>query len=309
MLGTSYFTLACAKAILDAGCEISLMVTLPKTLLPLCSANIMKFSESQGLPWIESEDINSEKTLTYLRKYNPDYIFSSWPMILKEKILKLPKYYCIGSHPTDLPHNRGRHPLHWLIILGYQESKISFFVMTEGVDSGDLISQESFQISSTDTIREVNESMNVAAYRGIITLCRNLLAGERLVRVSQEKEQANHWRKRGLFDCIIDPRMSAEAIIKLVRSFSPPYPCVKLIASENKVLNIESAEFVNFQDEIALKRKEPGSILSVMKKYIVIKADDKPVKLNTLEVISQSFFEKNRYVYPPLKYLETVKAM
>ena len=47
--------------------------------------------------------------------------------LIKKEILEIPKKYCIGTHPTALPFNRGRHPLHWLIAIGIPKTALSFF--------------------------------------------------------------------------------------------------------------------------------------------------------------------------------------
>ena len=73
--------------------------------------------------------INSSKSIKILSYHRADFIFVSWPKIVKADILDTPKYFCIGTHPTNLPYNRGRHPLHWIIALGISETKLSFFMI------------------------------------------------------------------------------------------------------------------------------------------------------------------------------------
>ena len=73
----------------------------------------------------------------------------------------MPNNFSIGTHPTALPFNRGRHPLHWVIDLGISETKLSFFKMDEGVDTGNIILQCPFQIDEGDEIEDVNSKMNL----------------------------------------------------------------------------------------------------------------------------------------------------
>ena len=65
-----------------------------------------------------------------------------WSQILKKNILSIPNKYCIGFHPTKLPHNKGKHPLIWSIINDLKVSSTSFFIMNNKIDDGDLISQK-----------------------------------------------------------------------------------------------------------------------------------------------------------------------
>ena len=72
------------------------------------------------------------------------------PSIVAQSIsenLKIPTIGTIGSHPTDLPRNRGRHPLHWSIVLGFVKSKVSFFWMNKKIDDGKIILKKSYHLT------------------------------------------------------------------------------------------------------------------------------------------------------------------
>ena len=46
--------------------------------------------------------------------------------------------------------------------------------MDKGIDRGDILLQVPFTISSDDTINDLNDKMNQAAYEGTINLCKKL---------------------------------------------------------------------------------------------------------------------------------------
>ncbi len=118
VLGTSDFTLACAQALIKCNATVSALISVPAEGRPLNSADIEAFAKKANVDYIEFNDINSAESLEYIRGKAPDYIFSSWPKLINNDVLAAPKYFVIGTHPTDLPRNRGRHPLHWIIDLG-----------------------------------------------------------------------------------------------------------------------------------------------------------------------------------------------
>ena len=63
------------------------------------------------------------------KKKNPDLIFCmNWNNLLKKNILKSSKGV-IGYHPSDLPLNRGRHPIIWSIALGLKKIGSTFYFM------------------------------------------------------------------------------------------------------------------------------------------------------------------------------------
>ena len=302
MLGNSEFTLHCTKALLDSGSDVCAMISMPNHSRPSNSADIALFSKQKGLSYHEIEDINSPESLTLLSTYSPDYIYCEWPRILGENVLNIPKGYCIGTHPTDLPYNRGRHPLHWCICLGISTTSLSFFRMDKGVDTGDILLQISFPITPDDSIADLNNKMNRAAYRGTRELHEKLLADIAYTGKRQNHNLANYWRKRTPHDVTIDLRMSGDLIIRTVRSYTLPYPCANLIFEKN-IIKIVHATLVSVDISFEqLQRIEPGKIINIDQNTIRVKVDDGIIDLECLSKIPGELL-KARYIHPPSMYI------
>lgn len=302
VLGTSEFTLCCTQALLDSGGEVCALISMPEHARPNNSADIASFAEGNKIPYHEIEDINSSVSMKLLGKYSPDYILVSWPKILNEELLEIPKNHCVGTHPTDLPFNRGRHPLHWLIALGISETKLSFFRMDKGVDTGNILLRIPFSITPVDSIVDVVTKMNAAGYKGMRKLYKKLLSDPSYSGCKQDHSLANYWRKRTPHDITLDLRMSSDIIVRTVRSFTFPYPCANLIF-ENHVIKIVHASLAPIK--IApnqLQRIEPGKIICVNKNTIRVKVDDGIVNLECSGEIPDRLL-KTKYIHPPSKYL------
>ena len=125
IMGISELAIACTQALIDSGVEICAFISMPKKSRPNNPVDFSSFAGEKNIPYYEIDDINCSEGIKIISKYKPDYIFGALTKILKKDVLNIPKNYCIGSHPTDLPFNRGRHPLHWLISMGIKESKLS----------------------------------------------------------------------------------------------------------------------------------------------------------------------------------------
>ena len=97
-----------------------------KKFRPRNSIELKKIYENK-YNCIEIENINSNEVAKFIKSFDTDIIVSFWNKILNEKIINLPKLGVIGSHPTSLPSNRGRHPLHWLLSLGVKKFSNKFF--------------------------------------------------------------------------------------------------------------------------------------------------------------------------------------
>ena len=109
---------------------------------------------------IKIENINSIKVAKFIKSFKTDIIVSFWNKILNKKIIDLPRLGVIGSHPTPLPYNRGRHPLHWLLSLGIKNSAISFFSMDKKIDNGKIIKQYKYKIHNKMNIQQLESSIN-----------------------------------------------------------------------------------------------------------------------------------------------------
>ncbi len=304
ILGTSEFDIYCANAILASKNEICIMVSMPKKLRPENSYNIELFSAKNNIPYIEIEDINSKSSIRLLKSYNVDYIVGSWPKIIRKEALEIPNKFIIGTHPTDLPFNRGRHPLHWLIALGISKTKLSFFKIDEGVDTGEVLLQLPFRIEKNESIRELNYKMNQVAYVGMLELCGLLESNVQAKK--QNHKQSNYWRKRTPHDVTLDLRMSADLIKRLVKSFSLPYSCANLIF-RNEVIKITDINIlVSVLDDEELRRIEPGRIIKAGGNKITVKVDDQLVELISLLPLSKQLLE-SKYIHPPTTYFQKYK--
>jgi len=224
VFGSSAVTWGCARTLLKLGETVGMVIGLPAALRPLNSVGWL----SPCCPYLEVDDLNDPQLIRDLTQRDADYVLSLWPKKLSAAALTIPRRFVIGTHPTALPLGRGRHPLHWLVAMGQSRSVMSFFRMTEALDAGPLLCQVPFRWKAQGTITDANHAMECAAMIGVCQLVRGFRRYPLPVGRPQDETAATTWRARTLQDVTIDPRMSVHAVIQLVRSFAPPYPCAKL---------------------------------------------------------------------------------
>jgi len=301
-LGTSIFITRCIEGLRDSGHEVCMLLALPERLRPNNSDDLKPFASDRRIVYFEVGDINGGEALATIQSVGPDFIISAWPRILRRSILEIPRCGVIGSHPTALPFNRGRHPLHWLITLGYSESRLTFFRMDEGIDSGPILLQIPFRIESSDSIGDVVARVNAAAYDGALQLGRIISAKGQPMGLPQDHSRANYWRKRTPHDVTLDLRMSADMIIRTIRSFTAPYPCANLLY-EQCLIKIVDAEVAPVEIPVDdLMRMEPGKVLDVSETCIRVKANDRIVDLKSKDPLPKEI-RQAKYIHPPSRYL------
>tara|TARA_B100001250_G_scaffold132200_1_gene112925 strand:+ start:432 stop:1316 length:885 start_codon:yes stop_codon:yes gene_type:complete len=232
--------------------------------------NLAKTAKSLCIPCYLSKNINSKATEKWIKKYDPDLIICcGWSSILKKNILNLPKYGCIGYHPSDLPMNKGRHPIIWSIFLGLKYCFSTFFVMTNKIDNGTILSKEKTKIKKYDNATSIYKKLNSIASKQIIKILKNLNKNKNIIK-KKYIAKSNYWRKRTEIDGLVDWRMSAHKINLLVRSLNYPYPNAHF-NYKGKSVKIKKAKEIS---DIKFKNIEPGKIISNTKGKIMVKCGE-----------------------------------
>ncbi len=240
-------------------------------LVPVCSAN--------SIPYLYINNINSDESIDWIEKLNPDVIFCfGWSSLLKERVLNIPPMGVIGYHPAKLPENRGRHPLIWAIALGLENSASTFFFMDKGADSGDILSQVDFNISYQDDAQSVYQKVINVAVNQIEEFIPKLQSGK-YKKIKQSDINSNIWRKRNELDGLIDFRMSSKSIYNLTRALTRPYIGAHINYNKGSFSVWGVKEINNSQQNI-----EPGKVLESNGKTFVVKTYD-----GAIEVVDHNF--------------------
>ncbi len=142
---------------------LSLQKKIKKTvqkILPLRIINLLQNSTSgkisvhhiarqHKVELISVFDVNSDETIEALKMRNIDLIFSAaYPQIFSKKLLEFPALGAINFHPSLLPRYRGAHPHYWQIVHGEKIGGLTAHIMTEKIDSGDIVAQLPFDIEN-----------------------------------------------------------------------------------------------------------------------------------------------------------------
>tara|TARA_Y100000590_G_scaffold470373_1_gene664251 strand:+ start:3945 stop:4826 length:882 start_codon:yes stop_codon:yes gene_type:complete len=239
-------------------------------LTPLCIKN--------NIPVINVKDINSKKSIHWIRSKEPDIIFCfGWSYLLKKELLNIPPMGILGFHPAELPKNRGRHPLIWALILGLKQTASTFYFMDDSADGGDILSQHEIPILDSDNAKNLYQKMISVSLKQIEFFLPDLVSGN-FVRTPQDNSKASYWRKRSFDDGKIDWRMTASSINNLVRGLSKPYVGCHFEFDDQIIKVWESKIVLNNNKNI-----EPGKVISIDKKGIIVKAGKDSIRLIKIE--------------------------
>ena len=279
LIGTVKFSREMFISLVDSGANIVGVVTGPDNKLNSDFADLNAASQEYGIPCLVTHDINGKKVLEWINELSPDVLFCfGWSILIKKELLNIAPMGVIGYHPSALPKNRGRHPLIWALVLGLEKTASSFFIMDEGTDSGDVISQEEIIINDDDDAGSLYEKMISIAKHQLLSLL-PMLEKKSFLKQPQDHSKANLWRKRGMLDGNIDWRMSPSAINNLVRGLARPYIGAEFSykGKQYKVWKCRK------HDDIGYENIEPGKVFQVKNKTLMVKCNGGAIELLNIE--------------------------
>jgi hypothetical protein len=78
-------------------------------------------------------------------------VIAGYRRLIPPEVLAIPRLGTVGFHSAKLPEYPGRAPVPWTLVRGDTHAYNTMLFLDEGVDSGDIIDQESRPIEPGDT--------------------------------------------------------------------------------------------------------------------------------------------------------------
>lgn len=274
-IGTVTFSLKALHRLFERGADVVGLITHREALFNDDWADLAAPCRDHGVPVHFAKPKDAEGIAAWTRERRPDVIFCfGWSQLLAPSVIAAAPMGAVGFHPAELPYHRGRHPLIWALALGLERTATTFFFITEGADSGDILDQEPLPIFYEDDAGSLYRRMTVNALAQLDRLLPALATGTHRRR-PQAAAAATCWRKRSKRDGAIDFRMGSRAIYNLVRALARPYAGahVEVAGREIKVWRVVE------QEAPRMPAAEPGKVLRAGNDGILVKCYDQAVLL------------------------------
>ena len=195
-MGTPDFAVGALEEIIKAGHEVTAVVTQPDK--PKGRGKEMQVSAvkacalSHGLPVFQPVRIKTAESVEQLRTYEADiFVVAAFGQILSKEILEMPRYGCVNIHASLLPKYRGAAPIQWAVIDGEEETGVTIQQMNEGVDTGDILSQEVIKLDAKETGASLFDKLAVCGANLIVKTLTDIEAGN-IVPVKQDDSKSTH---------------------------------------------------------------------------------------------------------------------
>ena len=251
LIGEGSLLIQCAEILLRESHKVSGLIS-PDSLN-------QDWASEHEIPWAASHD--SIQQLGSGR--GVDHLFSIVNnSVLPKDVLDLARYGAINYHDGPLPRYAGRYVTSWAILNGETTHGVSWHLMNEEVDAGDILKQELLPVLPADNAFVLNGRCYEAAIRSFGELVRDLAQGRRGGR-KQDLTQRTYFpkTKRPEGACIIDWHRPARDIDALVRAldFGPaanPLGLPKTLVREEAVA-VRAVSILTTESELT-----PGTIVS-----------------------------------------------
>lgn len=232
LFGTTDLTRSVAEFLFTNSYEIVAIVTIVEVFSISYKADGVKNTRFVDMEaWGKGRNIpvimynNTDQVISELKelKVTMDFgIVVGWYHMVPKKLRDLFSLGCGGFHASLLPRLRGGAPLNWAILLGLNETGVSFFELADGVDDGLLYAQEKFAIKTQDYIADLIKKSEKAILKMLCKIVPQIEKGQHLK--YQQEGRASYCGQRAPEDSQIHWNDSAEKILCLIRASSLPYP-------------------------------------------------------------------------------------
>jgi len=181
--GTPRFAVPALDRLVDAGFQVSLVVTQPDRPkgrgLELVASPVKQRAVQLGLPITQPEKIkNNDDFRSQLTGLEPDAIIVvGYGRIIPQWMLDLPPLGNINLHASLLPKYRGAAPIQWAIAQGEAITGVTTMKIDAGLDTGNILLQQEIPIAPADTAETLAPKLAAVGADLMITTLRGLQTG------------------------------------------------------------------------------------------------------------------------------------
>ncbi len=229
------------------------------------------------IPVLQPIKIKDPAFIEELKSYPADiFVVAAYGQILPESVLFMPKFGSVNVHGSLLPKYRGAAPIQWAIIDGESTTGVTIMQMDTGLDTGDMLLKNSFQITPDDTYATVHDKMSKIGADTLIEALKLIQSGK-IEKIKQDDKQSTYAKMITKDTGKIQWHKTSESIINLIRGLDPWPGAYALYNGET--LKIWKAESVNNN-----YGGKPGEIMDIIKnKGIIVKTGDGAILVTQIQ--------------------------
>jgi len=142
---------------------------LHRTWLPVQTA--AELFESEGVPFLPTDDLYGEETLDYIRSRSPDCLVRGGFGIIREPILSLAPKGVLSYHHGNIRRYRGTPVGFWELLHGERELSVTVQRLVPALDAGPIVRELTVPIFPGDSWRSVEKRAYAVSDRLLLEAC------------------------------------------------------------------------------------------------------------------------------------------
>ena len=204
----------CFRAVVNTkGVEVMALYTFHTDNEFEFNREVVAIAKAHNIP-VHYEKITKEALENYFDN-GCDFTLSAG-YIHKIPILDRPEFKGVNVHPALLPMGRGAWPYPCTILKGLKKDGVTLHKIEEGFDTGDILLQASYKVSSRETLDTLTKKSQKLGIR----LVKKLLGGfDNLWNNANPQGKGEYWQEPTDSDRTITSEMSVSEAKLKVRAF------------------------------------------------------------------------------------------
>lgn len=228
------------------------------------------------IPVLQPPKLRSPEFLAEMSALGADvYVIIAF-RILPRKLYSIPPKGSINIHASLLPKYRGAAPIQHAILNGETETGLTSFFLSDKVDQGDVIDQQTIPIGPDENFSSLSARLADAAGPFLVKTL-DLITQPDFAPQIQDQSRATPAPKIGPEDCLIDWHRDARRVYDQIRAFSE-YP------GAYSYLDGHMLKILGCARELPEGRlqPEPGELLP-MKKRLYVGTGTSPLQITRIQ--------------------------
>ena len=289
-LGTPDFAVGPLQALAAAGYDIAAVVTQPdkpRNRGKMQPTPVKAAAEALGLTVLTPEKVNRE--VEAIAAFRPDLlVVVAYGQFLSEKLLAVPALGAVNIHGSLLPAYRGAAPINAAVINGEVESGVTIMYLDKGMDSGDMILQQSVPIGEDMTAGQLYDEL-CRLGTDLLLQALPLIEAGTAPRIPQDHDKATFAPMLKKEDEIIDWSRPAKQVHDLIRGMDP-FPGAYTLR-QGKRLKIWGSKLAT----LPLQGDEPGAVTAVGKEGFWVACADQALLVTEVQPEGKSRMDAGAY--------------
>lgn len=179
--GTPEFAASQLEAILKAGYEVAVVVTMPDKPAgrgrQIQYSDVKKTALEHRLPLLQPEKLKDPLFLEQLASYQANLFVVVAFRMLPAVVWQMPELGTFNLHASLLPQYRGAAPINFAIINGETETGLTTFFLNEEIDMGAVIMREKVGIRPDETAGELHDELMVLGNKLVVETIKKVEQG------------------------------------------------------------------------------------------------------------------------------------